>query len=168
MVLVPVLAGAAILMSFDRDYRQSATLSTRGQLSRAIILIRQVDRMGSVTGARAVTGFDAARIKGGAVEAATRDEADLIEVLGTLGPPSPNFTSSGVLALEDGNRFYSAARTPDGATMILIGPDSDKQLGEVRKRMGLAGILILLPPLMFLWLADFPRPATAKVKSIER
>jgi hypothetical protein len=116
-------------MSFDRDYRQSATLSIRGQLSRAIILIRQVDRMGSVTGARAVTGFDAARIKGGAVEAATRDETDLIEALGTPGPPPPNFTSSGVLALEDGNRFYSAARTPDGATMILIGPDSDKQLG---------------------------------------
>jgi len=159
VVLVPVLAGAAILMSLDRDFRQTATVSMRDQLSRAIILIGQVDRVGSVTTARAATGFDAARLRAGAVEEATRDEADLIEALGTLGPPPPNFTSSGVLTTDSGNRFYSAARTPDGATMVLIGPDTDERLGDVRKRMGLAGILILLPPLLFLWLADFPGSA---------
>ena len=109
-----VLAGAAILMSLDRDYRQTATVSMRCQLSRAIILIGQVDRLGLVTDARAATGFDAARPRAGAVEEATRDEADLIEALGTLGPPPPRFTSSGVLTTESGNRFYSAARTPDG------------------------------------------------------
>ena len=43
--------------------------------------------------------------------------------------------------------------------MVWIGPDTDERLGDVRKRMGLAGILILLPPLMFLWLADFPGSA---------
>ena len=156
VVLMPVLAGAAILLSLDRDYRQSATLTMRDQLSRAAILIRQVDRTGSVSGARAATGFDVARLQNGRVEAATRDEADLIEALTGLRPPPPNFTSSGVISVDDGSRFYSAVRTSDGATLILISTSTDEEFRSVRRRMGLAGLLILLPPLLFLWLVDHP------------
>jgi len=156
VVLVPVLAGAAIVLSLDRDYRQSAALSMRDQLSRAIILVKQVDRISSASAAAAITGFDAARLRAGDVEATTKDEADLIDALGELRPPPPNFTSSGVMDVADGTRFYSAARTPDGATLVLIGPSMIRRLGNVRRSLGLAGLLIFLPPLLFLWLSEQP------------
>jgi len=155
VVLVPVIAGAAIGLSLDRDYVQSATLSMRDQLSRAIILVKQVDRIGSVSAARAITGFEAARLQSGAVATATLDEGDLIDALAELRLP-PNFTSSGVLALGDDTRFYSAARTPDGATLVLIGPTMSQRLRGIRGRLGLAGLLILLPPLLFIWLSEHP------------
>lgn len=130
VVLVPVMAGVAIVLSLDRDYRQSATVSMRDQLNRAIILVKQVDQIGSASAAGAITGFDAARLRAGSVEATTRDEADLIDALAELRPPPPNFTSSGVLALETETRFYSAARTPDGATLVLIGPIMARRSGN--------------------------------------
>jgi hypothetical protein len=157
VVLVPVLAGAAIVLSLDRDYRQRATVSMRDQLSRAIILVKQVDQIGSASAAGAITGFDAARLRAGGVEATTtKDEADLIDALGTLRPPPPNFTSSGVMDVDDGARFYSAARTPDGATLVLIGPSMTRRFANVRRSLGLAGLLILIPPLLFLWLSEHP------------
>ena len=124
------MAGVAIVLSLDRDYRQSATVSMRDQLNRAIILVKQVDQIGSASAAGAITGFDAARLRAGSVEATTRDEADLIDALAELRPPPPNFTSSGVLALETETRFYSAARTPDGATLVLIGPIMARRSGN--------------------------------------
>ncbi len=157
VVLVPVIAGSAILLSFDRDFRQGATTSMREQLSRAIILVKQVDRLSSASASGAITGFEAARLRAGVVEATTRDEPDLIEALRQLRPPPPNFTSSGTLAVDDGTRFYSAARTPNGATLVLIGPVMEVRWGEVRRALGLAGLLILLPPLLFLWFSEHPR-----------
>ena len=157
VVLVPVLAGLAILLSLDRDFRRGATTNMRDQLSRAIILVEQVDRIGSASAARAITGFDAARLREGEVEVTTRDEPDLIDALGELRPPPPNFTSSGTLTVADGTRFYSAARTPNGATLALIGPTMEAGLGRVRLRLGLAGLLVLLPPLLFLGLTEHPR-----------
>ncbi len=167
ITLVPLLAGVAILLSLDRDYRQTATLSLRDQMSRAIVLVKQVDRMGSVRDAQAITGFDAALLGGGTIETATRDDIDLRSALGELRPPPRNFTSSGIVGANHESRFNSAARTPDGATLILMGPRISQKLGALRTKLGLVGILVLLPPLLFLWLADTtakPRPASTRVE----
>ena len=156
VVLIPVIGGLAIVLSLDRDYRQSAAASMRDQLNRAVILVKQVDQMSSVSAARAITGFDAARLRAGEVEAATGDDLELIDALEELHPPPPNFTSSGVMDVDDDVRFYSAARTPEGATLVLIGPTMTKRLGDVRRSLGLGGVLIILTPLLFLWLSERP------------
>ena len=161
VVLVPVIAGVAIVLSLDRDYRQSAAASMRDQLNRAIILVKQVDRISSVSAAGAITGFDAARLRAGGVEAATRDDVELISALAELRPPPPSFTSSGVMDVDGDTRFYSAARTPGGATLVLIGPTMTRQLLDVRRSLGLGGLLILLPPLLFLWLSEHPGSESA-------
>lgn len=156
VVLVPLIAGVAIVLSLDRDYRQSAAASTRDQLNRAIILVKQVDRISSASAAGAITGFDAARLRAGGVEATTEDDIELIGALEELRPPPPSFTSSGVMEVAGHARFYSAARTPDGATLVLIGPTMTRRWRDVRRSLGLAGLLILLPPLLFLWLSEHP------------
>ena len=161
VVLVPVIAGVAIVLSLDRDYRQSAAASMQDQLNRAIILVKQVDRISSVSAARAITGFDAARLRASEVEAATRDDVELISALEELRPPPPSFTSSGVTDVDGDTRFYSAARTPGGATLVLIGPTMTRRLRDVRRSLGLGGLLILLPPLLFLWLSEPPGSESA-------
>ena len=161
VVLVPVIAGVAIVLSLDRDYRQSAAASMQDQLNRAIILVKQVDRISSVSAARAIAGFDAARLRASEVEAATRDDVELISALEELRPPPPSFTSSGVTDVDGDTRFYSAARTPGGATLVLIGPTMTRRLRDVRRSLGLGGLLILLPPLLFLWLSEPPGSESA-------
>ena len=163
VVLIPVIAGIAILLAFDLGFRRATTEGLRDQVSRAVVLTRQVEATESVSGAKTVTGFEVARVIAGSVEASTTDDDDVLGALRTLLPPPPNYTSSGVLDLKGSLRIYSAARTPSGAAFVLIGPDLLGRFRAVRIRLGLWALLVLAPPLLFLRFSDRPPPEASRL-----
>lgn len=156
VVLIPVIAGIAILLAFNLGFRRATTGGLRDQLNRAVVLTRQIDVTESVSAAQTATRFDVARVRAGAVEAATTDDDAVLEALRTLRPPPPGWTSSGVLDLKGGLRLYAAARTPSGAALVLIGPDLLGRFHAVRIRLGLWALLVIVPPVLFLWLSQRP------------
>ena len=88
----------------------------------------------SPSAARALSGFHAARVKGGVVTAST---------LAAVPTPPPSLTVSGVVETEAGTSRYVARRLDRESFMILLAPIPRDRIGALGKRLMLiSGVLM--------------------------
>ena len=91
--------------------------------------------------ARALSGFHAARVKGGVVTASTL--AGDAATLAAVPTPPPSLTVSGVVETEAGTSRYVARRLDRESFMILLAPIPRDRIGALGKRLMLiSGVLM--------------------------
>ena len=116
--------------TFDAAARESVSLN----LAQALPVIGSLGIGASPSAARALSGFHAARVKGGVVTAST---------LAAVPTPPPSLTVSGVVETEAGTSRYVARRLDRESFMILLAPIPRDRIGALGKRLMLiSGVLM--------------------------
>ena len=154
VAFIPVLAGFALLTSLDQGFRNTVGQAVRGDLARASALLRVSGEGDSMEAARTL-GFDAALIRRGVVLASTIENPESRDRLAAIRPPPPTFSTTGSIGLAGVDHSYMATRAGGGVVMVLLAPGPDAQAAEFRFRLIAAGLLMAIPPLLYLGLLVF-------------
>ncbi|GMR12058.1 MAG: hypothetical protein BMS9Abin29_0245 [Gemmatimonadota bacterium] len=154
VAFIPVLAGVALLTSLDNGFGNTAGQAVRGDLARASALLRVSGEGSSMEAARSL-GFDAELIDRGVVLASTIEDPESRNRLAAIRPPPPTFSSTGSIELAGVEHSYMATRARRGSVMVLLARGPEAQAGEVRFRLIAAGLLMAIPPLLYLGLLVF-------------
>ncbi|MCH7565401.1 MAG: hypothetical protein IH968_16435 [Gemmatimonadetes bacterium] len=155
VAFIPVLAGFALLTSLDQGFRNTVGQAVRGDLARASALLRVSGEGDSMEAARTL-GFDAALIHRGVVLASTIENPESRDRLAAaIRPPPPTFSTTGSVGLAGVDHSYMATRAGGGVVMVLLAPGPDAQAAEFRFRLIAAGLLMAIPPLLYLGLLVF-------------
>jgi len=123
--------------TFDAAARESVSLN----LAQALPVIGSLGIGASPRAARALSGFHAARVKGGVVTASTL--AGDAATLAAVPTPPPSLTVSGVVETEAGTSRYVARRLDRESFMILLAPIPRDRIRALRKQLMLiSGVLM--------------------------
>ena len=109
--------------TFDAAAREGVSLN----LAQALPVIGSFGA--SPSAARALSGFHAARVKGGVVTASTL--AGDAATLAAVPTPPPSLTVSGVVETEAGTSRYVARRLDRESFMILLAPIPRDRIGAL-------------------------------------
>jgi hypothetical protein len=150
VALIPVLAGAAILMAFDRGFRTEVVDSGTLELSQSMLLMRQLDHPLSPDLIKQATGFDVAIVGPSGVEGTTVAGVDLIDALSKLRLPPPNWMSSGVAATNSGPAFYEMVRVGPDRGLVLLRTDLRERATSLRRMLLQISAVMVLPSGLFL------------------
>lgn len=154
VAFVPVLAGVALLTSLDQGFRNTVEQAVRGDLARASALLRISGEDASTEAAWAL-GFDAELIDRGVVLASTIDDPESRDRVAAIRPPPPTFSATGRVELAGVEHSYMATRTSRGGIMVLLAQGPHAHAAELRFRLVAAGLLMAIPPLLYLGLLVF-------------
>ncbi len=154
VAFIPVLAGVALLTSLDQGFRNTVGQAVRGDLARASALLRVSGEDASMEAARTL-GFDAELIDRGVVLASTLEDPASRDRLVAIRPPPPTFSTTGTVELAGVDHSYMATRPRSGGVMILLARGPEAQAVEFRFRLIAAGLLMAIPPLLYLGLLVF-------------
>lgn len=164
LVIIPLLAGWAVLGYLERDFSRKVERAVITDLTRAIALVRGGDLgLAPVDTVMRLTRFDATRIRSGAVEETTLAAPALGgELARTRFPPS--LAPLGAVRTGDEAARYLAVRQPDGSVLALTTPLPDARLSGLRFRLFLLGLGAALPALLFLILVPAASSGAATLR----
>lgn len=154
VAFIPVLAGVALLTSLDQGFRTTVGQAVRGDLARASALLRVSGEGASMEAARSL-GFDAELFERGVVLASTIEDPESRDLLAAIRPPPPTFSTTGSVELAGVDHSYMATRPRSGGVMVLLARHPEAQAVEFRFRLIAAGLLMAIPPLLYLVLLVF-------------
>lgn len=161
VVLIPILAGWALLGYLRRDLERVGEEMTRRELSRTVALVRNRIPDVPVEEIQAVTGFDATRIEGGRVMETTVESAGLSAGLAQSPSPPAGLTSSGRVQADGSRAVYLALRQPGSGVLMLTTPDPDPRVRLHSTLLWFLSVVIALPggaALLGGRLVSFPPP----------
>lgn len=116
LALVPTLTTFGFLSYLDRHFQEAARTTLQRDLGRGLAVADALDVLAGPGAIRAVTGFHAARVAGGAVQATTLPSG--AEALAALPAPPASFTSTGSVAMAEGPALYVARRLDRGGMAV--------------------------------------------------
>lgn len=154
VAFIPVLAGVALLASLDQGFRNTVGQAVRGDLARASALLRVSGEGASMEAARTL-GFDAELIDRGVVLASTIEDPESRDRVAAIRPPPPTFSTTGTVELAGVDHSYMATRPRGGGVMVLLAREPEAQAVEFRFRLISSGVLMAIPPLLYLGLLVF-------------
>jgi hypothetical protein len=160
VALIPVLAGAAILLAFDQGFNTEAHENSTDELSRATLLVRQLELPLSPDLIKRATGFEVAVIGPEGVERTTVEDAELIDALSALRLPPPSWMSFGIAATSGGPASYEIVRVGSDRGLVLLRTDLDELTTSLREALLWISAIMFVPALLFLALASARRPAS--------
>lgn len=145
VVLIPILAGWALLGYLRRDLDRTVGATTTRELSRTMAIIRSRIPGASVEEILAVTGFDATRVERGTIAATTLESPGLRA--GLLRSPSPpaGLTSFGRVQGRTTGAAYLALREAGGGVLILTTPDPDPRVRLFSMLLWFLSVAIAVP-----------------------
>lgn len=161
VVLIPILAGWALLGYLRRDLERVGEVMTVRELTRTVALVRDRIPDAPVEELRAVTGFDATRIEGGRVMETTLESAELSAGLAQSPSPPAGLTSSGRVRADGSGVVYLAVRQPGRGVLMLTTPDPDPRVRLHSTLLWFLSVVIALPGAAALLggrLVSFPSP----------
>lgn len=121
LALIPMLAMVGLASHVDRTHEERVEGVVARDLSRALSAASAQAVAASPSAVRALTGFDATRVRRGTVEASTLAGADAAR-LAALPAPPPSFTSTGVVDTPAGPLAWAGLRLRDGAFVVATTP----------------------------------------------
>ena len=138
--LVPVLTALSFLAQSDRLFQDAARSGVQRDLTRALAVSDARGVADSPEGIRALTGFQATRVRDGQVEETTLQ--DPLGAVAALPAPPPSFTSSGALTTSEGPSVYVALRLSGGAFVVASTRRPDERIRTFRRTLvTVAGVL---------------------------
>lgn len=161
VVLIPILAGWALLGYLRRDLERVGERMTVQELSRTVALVRNRIPDAPVEELRAVTGFDATRIEGGRVMETTLESPELSAALAQGPSPPAGLTSSDRVRAGGEGAVYLALRQPGRGVLMLTAPDPDPRVRLYSNLLWFLSVVIALPGAAALLggrLVSFPSP----------
>ncbi len=147
LALVPTLTAVLFLGHLETAYRSAARDATGRDLALGLAVAATHGLLDSARSVRALTGFDATRIRAGVVEETTL-EGDATP-LAALPAPPPSFTSSGTVRMSGRVAVYAAWGAGGGAVMTLTAPDPAGPMREFDARADVVGGALVLWLLLF-------------------
>jgi hypothetical protein len=141
LACVPLFTLLGMLVHVQRSFDAAAREDVSRNLAQILMVVGALGIAESPSAARALSGFHAARIRGGMVKASTLagDEA----ALAAVPTPPPSFTTFGAVELDAGTSRYVARRIDRESFIILLAPIPVDRIEALRKRFTLIiGVLV--------------------------
>ena len=141
LACVPLITLLGMLVHVQRTFDAVARERVSQDLVHTLTVLGTLGIEESPAGARALSGFHAARIERGVVTASTLvgDAA----ALAALPAPPPSFTTVGAVETGSGRSRYVARRIDRESFMVLLAPIPLARIGALRKRLMLiSGMLV--------------------------
>jgi hypothetical protein len=160
VALIPVLAGAAILVAIDRGFQTEVVDSGTRELAGATLLVRQLELPLFPVLVKTATGLEAAVVGPEGLEEATIAAREVRDALSALKLPPPNWMSSGVAASELGPVFYEMTRVGADRGLILFRIDLSEPTTSLRRILIKISAMMMLPVFLFLALGGLQRPVS--------
>lgn len=145
VVLIPILAGWALLGYLRRDLERTVGEMTVRELTRTMAIVRSRIPGASVEEIRAVTGFDATRVERGSVVETTLESPGLRAGLARSPSPPAGLTSSGRVQARTTGAAYLALRQTAGGVLILTTPDPDPRVRLYSMLLWFLSVAIAVP-----------------------
>ncbi len=141
LACVPLFIFLGMLVHVQRTFDAAAREHVSRDLVQTLTVVGTLGIGESPAGARALSGFHAARIEGRVVTASTL--AGDTAALAAVPAPPPSFTTSGVVETGAGRSRYVARRIDRESFMVLLAPIPLDRIGALRKRLMLiSGMLV--------------------------